>query len=80
MANVTDHASSASRALGGMTAAARMTPEERTARARKAALAGVAKRAEMQREKKRARREGALASWEAAFDELAARLAARLGE
>jgi hypothetical protein len=33
-----------SRALGGLRAAANMTPEERSERARKAALAGVAKR------------------------------------
>lgn len=33
-----------SRALGGLRAAAHMSPEERSARARKAALAGVAKR------------------------------------
>lgn len=33
-----------SRALGGLRAAANMTPEQRSERARKAALAGVAKR------------------------------------
>lgn len=64
------------RSLGGMTAAARMTPEERTARARKAALAGVAKRAAAQREKKGLLRAKQRAAWDATFADLAARTGA----